>query len=319
MAVTHGERRLALSQTWRKQAKLRISQNWDLYLIILIPVIYFTIFHYAPMYGVQIAFRDFQVARTILESEWVGLAHFRRFFDSFLFWRILWNTVYLSLYGLVAGFPIPIILAISLHYAVSKRFKKVVQMITYAPHFISTVVLVGMILQVLHLRIGLLNGVRGLFGADPVNYLGRPELFGHVHVWSDVWRGMGWGSIVYLAALAGVDPQMHEAAIVDGATKVQRIWHIDIPSIMPTAVILLILNVGRILFLGFEKILLLQNPLNLTASEIIQTYVYKVGLQSAIPQYSYSSAIGLFASLVSFALLIAVNRIAKRVGETSLW
>ena len=290
-----------------------------MYLIILLPVVYFTVFHYAPMYGVQIAFRDFNVGSTILGSPWVGLKHFRRFFDSFLFWRILWNTVYLSFYGLLAGFPVPIILAISLHYAKSRRFKKTVQMITYAPHFISTVVLVGIILQVFHLRVGLFNGVRELFGAEPVNYLGRPELFAHIHVWTDVWRGMGWGSIVYLAALAGVDPEMHEAAIVDGASKLQRIWHIDIPGILPTAVILLILNVGRILFLGFEKILLLQNPLNLTASEIIQTYVYKIGLQSAIPQYSYSSAIGLFASLVSFVLLVAVNRVARRLGETSLW
>lgn len=294
-------------------------QNWDLYLIILLPFAYFTIFHYGPMYGVQIAFRNFNVGRTILESEWVGLEHFTRFFNSFLFWRILRNTAVLAIYEVVAGFPIPIILAISLHYATNRRLKKTVQMITYAPHFISTVVLVGIIMQVLHLRIGLVNGLLELLGIESINFLGRPELFAHIHVWSNVWQGMGWGSIIYLAALAGIDPELHEAAIVDGASKVQRILYVDIPGILPTATILLILNMGRILFLDFQKILLLQNPLNLTASEVIQTYVYKIGLQSGIPQYSYSAAIGLFASVVSFVLLIFTNRLARRIGETSLW
>ena len=306
-------------QRIRTRRRTRIIRNWDLYLIVLVPLTYIVIFHYIPMYGAQIAFRNFRATQGILGSEWVGLKHIIRFIKSFKFGTIFGNTLSLSFYQLIAGFPMPIILALALHYAGRQGFKKSVQMITYAPHFISTVVIVGMLMQVLALRGGIVNTILGVFGIERINFMGKLELFQSIYVWSDVWQQAGWGSIIYLAALASIDTELHEAAIVDGAVRVQRIWHIDLPGILPTVTILLILRLGRIMQVGFEKVLLMQNPLNLTRSEIIQTYVYKIGLASAVPNYSYAAAIGLFAAAISFLLLIIVNRFAKTVGETSLW
>ncbi len=297
----------------------RVSRNWELYLLVLLPLIYFIVFRYVPMYGAQIAFRQFDVTKGIWGSPWVGLKQFSRFFASYLFTRILWNTVALSVYRLLAGFPVPIILALALHYCVSGRYKKMVQMATYAPHFISVVVVAGMIVELLSPRLGIVNRIILLLGGKSILFMGTPQLFSSIYVWSDIWQDMGWNSIVFLASLAGINPELHEAAIADGASKLQRIFRIDLPAIMPTAVIILILNVGQLMFVGFEKVLLLQNPLNLSASEIIDTYVYKIGLASAVPDFSYSSAIGLFSSAVGFVLLVLVNQIAKAVGETSLW
>jgi putative aldouronate transport system permease protein len=297
----------------------QVARNWELYLLVIPPLLYFVVFKYIPMYGAQIAFRKFMPTLGIWRSPWVGWDQFAAFFASYKFATIMGNTLVLSVYKLLAGFPVPIILAIALHYCAQARIKKTVQMVTYAPHFISVVVLAGIIVQVLSPRVGVVNRIIVLLGGKATLFMGEPAYFKSIYVWSDVWQEMGWGSIIFLAALAGINPELHEAAIADGASKIQRIVHIDFPGIMPTAVILLILNVGRIMFIGFEKVLLLQNPLNLAASEIIDTYVYKIGLASAVPNFSYSTAIGLFSSAIGFVLLLAVNRIAKTFGETSLW
>lgn len=292
---------------------------WQLYLLMLLPLLYLIIFKYVPMYGAQIAFRDFSPVKGIWGSEWVGLHYFTRFFNSYQFWTILRNTISLSLYQLLAGFPFPIILALSLNYLTNIRFKKTVQMVTYFPHFISVVVVVGMIYQVLDPRIGIVAEIVKLFGGTPDNYLGRADLFQSIYVWSGVWQNVGFDCIIYLAALSTVDPALHEAAVVDGASKLKRMWHIDIPGILPIAIILLILNVGQMLEIGFEKVFLLQNPLNLSTAEVIDTYVYKVGLASQVVDFSYASAIGLFRNAINLVLLIVVNQASKKLGQESLW
>ena len=295
----------------------RILRNYELYLFFAPTLVYFLVFHYGPMYGVQIAFKDFIASRGILRSPWVGLEHFERLFNSFQFWALLRNTLVLSVYQLAATFPIPIVLALMLNHLPSDRFKRLVQTVTYAPHFISIVVLVGMLHAFLSPRSGIVNHAIRLAGSEPVMFMARAGWFRHVYVWSTVWQQSGWATIVYLAALAGISQDLHEAAIVDGATKLQRILHIDLPGIMPTATILLILNVGRLMQLGFEKAFLMQSPLNLETSEIIQTYVYKVGLLGA--QYSFSAAVGLFNSAINLVLLLSVNRLARSAGQTALW
>lgn len=295
-----------------------VKQGWQLYVIFLLPFLYLVIFKYYPMYGAIIAFKDYDPIEGIMGSSWVGFQHIIDFIQSYEFWRILKNTLVLGIYQILASFPFPIILALSLNYVYSKRFKKATQMITYAPHFISVVVMVGIIFMFLDPR-GPINEVLSLFGVSNINFMAEAGLFKSIFVWTDVWQSIGFGSIIYLAALAGVDPTLHEAAIVDGATKLRRIWHIDIPSILPTIVILLILNMGNFLDTGFEKALLMQNPLNLSSSEIIDTYVYKVGLTSALPQYSYAAAIGLFKAVVGFILIVGANKLAKRIGQGGLW
>lgn len=318
--MAKGESSGTIALSGEKQGRWKlIKKNYQLYLIILLPVIYILVFNYYPMYGAQIAFRDYVPTKGIWGSEWVGLDNFTRFFKRQDAWRIIGNTLSLSIYQLIAGFPIPIILALSLNSAKDGMFKKSVQTITYAPHFISVVVMVGIVMQFLAPRTGIINKIIEILGGTPTNFMGEPEYFRSIYVWSGVWQTTGWGSIIYLAALAGIDPSLHEAAIVDGASRFQRILHIDIPGIMPTAIILLIMNTGQIMNIGFEKVFLMQNPLNLRTSEIISTYVYKVGLASSAGDFSYSTAIGLFNSVINFVLIVAVNQIAKRVTETSLW
>jgi multiple sugar transport system permease protein/putative aldouronate transport system permease protein len=297
----------------------QMKRCWRLYVLLALPVAYLLVFKYYPMYGAQIAFKDFTATKGIMGSDWVGFKHFIRFFHSYEFSRLLQNTLLLSVYSLVAGFPFPIILALCLNYVQKSSFKKSVQMITYAPHFISVVVMVGIIIELLDPSRGLFNNLLRVFGFQPINFLAKPEYFKSIFVWSGVWQSVGFSCIIYLAALAGIDPSLHEAAIVDGATKLQRMRHIDLPGIMPIAVILLILNTGHILDIGFEKVLLLQNPLNLRTSEVIDTYVYKVGLTSQAMNYSYTTAIGLFKSVVGFILLIAINNIARKTKQASLW
>jgi len=304
-------------RTHHREAWRRIRRHWQLYLVLLLPLVYLAIFRYWPMYGVQIAFRDYNPVDGIAGSPWVGIAHFQRFFNSYLFWDLLRNTVGISIYSLAAGFPLPIVLALAINEARRRWFKKTVQMATYAPHFISTVVMVGIILQFLDPRLGVIARIITALGGTPQNYMGQASLFQSIYVWSGVWQGMGYASIIYIAALSSIDPQLEEAAIIDGASRIQKIWYIDLPSIAPTAIILLILNVGQVMNVGFEKIYLMQNPLNLTTSEVISTYVYKVGLLRA--QYSFSAAVGLFNSVIDLILLVIVNQIARRVGETSLW
>ncbi|MFB5761602.1 ABC transporter permease [Paenibacillus medicaginis] len=295
----------------------RILKNWELYLFITPAVLYFFIFHYIPMYGVQIAFKNFIPTKGITGSPWVGFDHFERFFNSYYFWDLLWNTFSLSLYELAVGFPLPIILALAFNEIRNGFFKRSVQTITYAPHFISVVVMAGMIITFLSPSSGMIVRIVEFLGFQAPDLLTDPAWFKTVYVLSGVWQSAGWGTIIYLAALSGVDPQLHEAAIVDGASRFKRMLHINIPTILPTITILLILNMGNILGVGFEKILLLQNPLNMSSSDVISTFVYRSGLVDA--QYSFSTAVGLFNSVVNALLLITVNHIARRTSENSLW
>ncbi|NMA83550.1 MAG: sugar ABC transporter permease [Epulopiscium sp.] len=300
-----------IKNTWKY-----LKKSWILYLFVLPPIIYLLIFDYVPLYGIQIAFKNFRPAQGIWGSKWVGFAHFKTFFESYHFWSLLKNTLILSLYSLIAGFPIPIILALLLNHCRFPKLKKSLQTITYAPHFISTVVFCGMIFMFLSVD-GIVNHFLGFLGIDPIIFMSKAEYFRHIYVWSGVFKGMGWSSIIYIATLASVSPDLHEAALVDGATKMQRIIHIDLPSIIPTMVILLILNTGQIMNVGFEKAFLLQTPVNLEFSEIISTYVYKKGIQGA--QFSYSAAIGLFNNITNFILLTLVNAGARKANGNSLW
>lgn len=301
----------------KKSVWKRMAQTWELYLFIAPAFLYFLIFHYGPMYGIQIAFKNFIPAKGITGSPWVGFDHFERFFNSYYFWDLLWNTLSISLYELAIGFPLPIILALAFNEVKDGFFKRTVQTVTYAPHFISVVVMAGIIITFLSPSTGILVHIIEFLGFEPAAFLTDPRWFKTVYVLSGVWQSTGWGTIIYLAALSGVDPQLHEAAIMDGASRWQRIWNINIPTIVPTITILLILNMGSILGVGFEKILLLQNPLNMEASDVISTFVYRSGLVDA--QYSFSTAVGLFNSVVNAILLITVNQIARRTSETSLW
>jgi putative aldouronate transport system permease protein len=296
-----------------------IRHGWQLYVMLALPVLYLIVFHYGPMYGVQIAFRNFNLVDGITGSPWVGLEHFGRFVTSYNFWPIIRNTLVLSVYSLVAGFPLPIIFALALSYIGRAWFRRTVQMVTYAPYFVSTVVIVGIVLLVLDPRFGIVNQLLGVVGIGPIDFMGNPSYFSHIYVWSGVWQNLGFGTIIYLAALTSIDPELHEAAMIDGANKLQRIWHIDLPGIAPVMVILLILDMGEVLSVSFEKVLLLQNPINLPVSEVISTYVYHVGLESPVPQFSYAAAIGLFQSVVALILIVAANQFARKVGETSLW
>jgi len=269
------------------------------------------------MYGVQIAFKDFIANKGISGSPWVGFKHFERFFESYYFWRLLWNTLGIGLYQLLVGFPIPIILALLINEVRSKKFSRFVQTITYAPHFLSTVVMVGILFIFLSPETGLVNKLVVWLGGEPIPFLTMPEWFKSIFVLSGVWQQMGWSSIIYIAALTGIDPQLHEAARVDGANRWQRIIHINLPGLIPTITILLILNMGTLLNVGFEKIFLMQNSLNMSASDVIATHVYRKGIIDG--QYSYSAAVGLFNSVINFTLLVIVNTIARRINKTSLW
>lgn len=296
-----------------------ITKNWELYLIILLPITYLLVFQYYPMYGVQIAFRNYRAIDGFFGSTWVGLTHFRFFFRSYMFERLIMNTLSISIYSLIAGFPIPIVLALLIHYMPSVYLKKTVQTVTYAPYFISTVVMTGMVIMFLGPRSGLVNNILSAISFNRTHFMATPSFFSSIYVWSGIWQNMGYGSIIYIAALAGVDPQLHEAAIVDGASIAKRIWHVDLPSILPTITILLVLNCGQLFSVGFERVLLLQNPLNLSASEIISTYVYKVGIVNPIGDYSYAAAIGLFTAVINLVLLTSVNSLAKKLSGHSLW
>ena len=278
---------------------------------------YYIIFAYAPIYGIQLAFKDYIVKKGIWGSPWIGMENFTRFFSSYNFGLLLKNTIGISVYSILVGFPIPIVFALMLNYLKNKYLKKTVQMVSYAPYFISTVVMCGMITIFLNPDTGIFNTIRGFFGMESVDFLGKPELFKSIYVWTGVWQGMGWSSIIYISALSGVDYQLHEAAIVDGANKLQRILHVDLPSIKPTIVMLLILQMGSLMSVGFEKVFLLQNTLNKQAASVISTYVYEVGLINS--DYGYSTAIGLFNSVINMILIVAANQICKKFTEESLF
>lgn len=296
---------------------MQIKRSSQLYLLLLIPVAYVILFCYVPMYGATLAFKDFNPAAGIMGSDWAGLKHFIRFFHSPSCWNIIKNTFVLSVLNLVISLPFPIILAISLNECKNKFVNKTVQMVTYAPYFISTVIMVALLMQWSSVNGGLFNNVLGLFGIDPVNLFGDAKFFRPTYILSNIWQFTGFNSIIYLAALSSVDVSMYEAAKVDGASKLQKIWYIDLPSILPTIIILLILNAGQIMNLGFDKVYLMQNQLNMQVSEIIATYTYKVGLLEL--DFSYSTAIGLLNSVVNVILLFSVNLLSRKVSENSLW
>ncbi|MEK3780113.1 ABC transporter permease [Paenibacillus sp. FSL R5-0810] len=298
-------------------ASRSFRRHWQLYLLVIPPVLYFIIFKYLPMANAVLAFKNYNVVKGIWGSPWVGTQYFEMFFRNPAFATLIKNTLYISFYQLIVGFPIPILLALALNEVKSARFKKTVQMVTYAPYFISTVVMVSIIMLFLSPRLGIVNTIAGALGFEAINYLGEPGMFRTIYVLSDVWQTMGYSAVIYLAALAGVDPSLYEAAKVDGANRFQKILNVDLPGILPAAVIILILSVGNIMALGFEKMYLLQNPLNLSTSEIISTYVYKIGLLNA--NYSFATAVGLFNSLINLVLLLVVNAVAKRASNTSLW
>ncbi|WP_136193537.1 MULTISPECIES: ABC transporter permease [Actinomyces] len=295
----------------------RVARHWQLYLLLAPALIYLVLFKYWPMYGVQIAFRNYNPIDGFMGSEWVGLEHITRFLHSFQFSRIFFNTIAINVLGLVFGFPVPIILALLINQLASRRLKSFIQTVLFSPAFISTVVVVGMLFVLLSPRSGLVNNLITLTGGQPINFMNEEGWFRPIYVLSDIWQNAGFSMIVYLAALAGIDPSLHEAARVDGANRWQRLWHIDLPGIRPIVSIMLILAVGNLLNLGFEKALLMQTDLNLGASQIIQTYVYDVGLKSA--QFSYSAAISLFNSVLNMILLLVFNQVAKRAGQSSLF
>jgi putative aldouronate transport system permease protein len=300
-----------------KAAKRSLRRHWQLYLLVLVPVAWFIIFRYVPMTNAVIAFKSYNVVDGIWGSDWVGLRNFARFFDNPVFAQILSNTFLLSAYAVAASFPIPIILALALNEVRRRWFARSVQMIAYAPYFISTVVLVSMTILILSPRIGILGDLFGFFGMDAPNLLADPNAFRSIYVFTDIWQTAGYSAVIYLAALSGIDPTLYEAAKVDGASRFQKILAVDLPGLAPTAVVILILSVGNIMSLGFEKAFLFQNPLNLGQSEIIATYTYKVGLLNA--DFSLATAIGLFNSVLNLVLLLVVNKVAKRVTGNGLW
>jgi ABC-type polysaccharide transport system permease subunit len=296
-----------------------IKARRNLYLLLIFPIVYVFVFSYIPMGGLVMDFKRYNFLQGVFGSPWVGLDNFRRFFRSYQFTRVLRNTLVISFYGL-ATFPIPIIFALFLNTLPYKRYQKIIQTVTYMPYFISTVVMVGIIFQVLNNRTGL-YGTLMLFlsGSIPPDIFTAGVNFTHIYVWSGVWQGTGYSSIIYFAALAHVDMELHEAALVDGATRFQRVLHIDLPSILPTVGILLILSTGGIMSVGFEKVFLMQNSLNLSYSEVISTYVYKIGLASGVNDFSLATAIGMFNSVINFMLLLTTNWISKKLSGSGIF
>ena len=300
----------------KKRIMKDLRWNWILYLMIIPVIVYYITFAYRPMYGIIMAFKDYKVKEGIFGSAWVGLKHFKRFFSAYNFKDLLKNNWTLSTDSLLASFPIPIVFALILNYSTKPRLKKTVQMISYAPNFISTVVICGM-LRLFMDSDGIFNIVLGVFGAEAVSFLTVPGWFKHIYVWSGVWQTMGWNAIIYISSLSGVDYELHEAAIIDGATIMQRIRHVDLPSIKSTIVMLLIMSMPGLVGVGFEKVYLLQNDLNITASTVISTYVYEQGMLGA--NYSYSTAVGLFNTALSVILLVSANAFCKKVLDESIF
>ena len=304
------------SATISKSNKIK-SANWQFWVIIAVPIIYAIIFAYIPMAGIVLAFQDFSIRKGIFGSEWVGLRYFKQFLTSTSSVLVIKNTLILGIYSFLASFPVPILLAIGINEMRAKRYKKAVQMVTYAPYFISIVVLVGMMMQMMDLRSGIINVFIQKLGFSPINFFGDPKIFRHLYVWSGVWQSAGYASIIYLAALSGVSKELQEAAIVDGANRVKRILHVDIPAILPTIIIMLIFSCASIVSIGLDKVFLMQNSLNASVFEVISTFVYKVGVVNS--NIGFSTAAGLFQSVVSFVLLVIVNRVCKKITENSLW
>ena len=294
------------------------KRDYQLTLLILIPLIYILIFQYGPMYGVQIAFRDYRPRDGIIGSEWVGLKWFLKFLGDHEFLSILTNTIILSMYSL-ATFPLPVIFALILNALRNEKFKKVVQTVSYMPHFISVTVLVGILNMIFSPVNGIYGNLYRLFGGEdfPLDFRVLAETFRHMYVWSGVWQNIGWNAIIYIAALSGVSAELHEAAQIDGATRLKRMWHVDIPAILPTICIMFIMRCADIISVGFEKVYLMQNTLNLSVSEVISTYVYKTGM-SSFRNFSYGSAIGLFNTVVNLSMVLLVNTITKKLTDDEI-
>jgi putative aldouronate transport system permease protein len=293
-----------------------MKRNWTLYVLVIPVIVFYVLFAYKPMYGALIAFKTYSPGRGFSGSPWAGFQHFVRFFRSPYFFRLLRNTFLISFYGLIFGFPAPILLALLLNEVRHPFFKRTIQTITYLPHFISVIVIAGMIVD-FSLSTGLFNDIIVFFGGRRFPLLQEPGFFRPIYVISDIWQGVGWGTIIYLSALSTIDPQLYEAAMIDGAGRFRQIIHITLPSLIPTIIILLILRIGHLLSVGYEKTILLSNPAIYETADIISTYVYRVGLLEQ--NWSYSTAIGLFNSFINFSLLIIANRISRKVSETSLW
>ena len=302
--------------SFKVRVRKDFTRNWSLYVLAIPVLVFYAVFMYKPMYGAIIAFKDFIPAKGIGGSEWVGFANFTRFFDSIHFARLMRNTLLLSIYSIIFGFPAPIILALLLNEVKNRKFKSITQTITYLPHFISLVVACGMIKDFC-LSTGIFNDIIALFGGERSPLLQNPAYFRTIYTASGIWQEIGWGSIIYLSALSGVDSQLYEAASIDGAGKWKQLLNVTLPSILPTIIIMLILRMGSLMSMGYEKTILLYNPSTYETSDIISSYVYRVGMLEQ--DWSYSTAIGLFNSVINCALLVVTNKISKKFTETSLW
>lgn len=296
---------------------ISIRQHWQFYIMVLIPLTYMFIFNYIPMLGLQIAFKQFSAVKGIWGSPWIGLKNFQRFISAYNFESIIVNTITLSLYQILAGFPFPLVFALLLNEIGNRYFRKTVQMVSYAPHFISTIVVVSMLNQMLSLRFGIVNNIIAALGLERVNFMSEVGMFKTIYVFSGIWQTTGYKAIIYIAALSAVDPTLYEAATIDGATRFQRMLHINVPSLLPTAVILLIMDMGHVMNIGVDKILAMQNPANMSVSEVVSTYVYNIGIINA--DFSYATAAGMFNSVINLVLVILVNYTARRLSDVSLW
>jgi len=305
------------SQSISFKKKFIQKKEWQLYLLILPVVVYFIIFNYIPMYGIQIAFKNYSISRGMANSPWIGFLNFKKFLDSPMFFKLMKNTLVLSFYNILMGFPVPIILALLLNHLRLNKLKRFAQTVTYAPHFISLVVMVGILYLFLSPSAGVVNSAIVNMGGEKIFFMGEAKWFRHLFVLSWIWQHSGYEAIIYMAALSSVDLSLYEAATIDGASKIQKIFKIDIPAITPTLVTMMLLKVGRMLNIDFQKALLMQTALNQDTSEIIGTYVYKTGLINA--QFSYSTAINLFQTVINLVLLIVFNNISKKVANESLW
>ncbi|UZN05398.1 ABC transporter permease subunit [Cellulomonas sp. S1-8] len=298
--------------TWRRA----LRRDWQLYSLLILPLIFFAIFRYLPMFGNVIAFRRFRPGGSIFGEEWVGLHYVRMFISDPTFWNVFQNTLILGVLSLVIIFPLPIVLALMLNELRSQRFKRIIQTISYLPHFMSIVIVAGLVFQLTAIR-GTVNQVITGLGGDAIGFMQLPEWFRTIYISSEIWQTVGWGTILYLAALSTIDPQLYEAARIDGANRLRQTWHVTLPGIRPTMVVLLILNIGTFMAVGFEKILLLYNPLLYPTADVIATYLYRVGIGSS--QFSYATAIGLFEAIIGLTLVLSANAISRRVVGASLW
>lgn len=294
-----------------------VKACWELYVMLILPISWYILFHYVPMYGIQIAFKDYRSSKGIWGSEWVGFEHFERFFSGFYFKRIVGNTLIINLLSLVFGFPFPIFFALLLGELRSKIFKKALQNVAYIPHFLSTVIVVSIMQLILNPNTGVYNMIRRAMGLGTTNYFASVKAFKPMYIISGIWQHMGWDAILYIAALAGIDQTLYEAASIDGAGRLQKIWYISLPGISSTIIIMLLLRCGQIMNIGYEKVLLMQNSLNQSSSDVISTYVYRVGILEG--HFDYSTAIGLFNAACNIVLLSVANFTARQVNGTSLW